>query len=76
MNWIYDRPNYAAMISQVRATAVLSGLGDDLARISPRLAADPIVNPPLTHLGPPGDVGPPRRRDRAAYAALYAAVTG
>ena len=66
MNWIYDRPNYAAMISQVRATAVLSGLNDDLARISPRLAADPIVNPPLRVWARLSMWARPRRGDRAA----------
>jgi spermidine/putrescine transport system substrate-binding protein len=46
MNWIYDRAHYAQLILAVRATVVLSAMTEDLARISPTLAADPLVNPP------------------------------
>jgi spermidine/putrescine transport system substrate-binding protein len=75
MNWIYDRPNYAAMISQVRATAVLSGLEDDLARISRRLVADPIVNPPLHTWARLAVWAPLDAATEQQYATLYGSVT-
>ena len=75
MNWIYDRPNYAAMIAQVRATAVLSDLDDDLARIRPALAADPLVNPPPSTWRRLAVWAPLDPTTEARYAGLYAAVT-
>ena len=75
MNWSYDRPNYAAMIAQVRATAVLSDLDDDLARIHPALAADPIVNPPPAVWRRLAMWAPLDATTEARYAALYASVT-
>jgi spermidine/putrescine transport system substrate-binding protein len=75
MNWIYDRANYAAMIGQVRATAVLSGIGDDLARISPRLAADPIVNPPPRTWARLAVWAPLDATTEQQYATLYGSVT-
>jgi spermidine/putrescine transport system substrate-binding protein len=75
MNWIYDRDNYAAMIDQVRATAVLSDLGDELARISPELATDPLVNPPSTIWSRLAVWAPLDPTTEAQYTALYASVT-
>jgi len=75
MNWIYDRPDYAAMIAQVRATAVLRDLDDDLARIHPSLAADPLVNPPQSTWDRLAIWAPLDATTEARYAALYAAVT-
>ena len=75
MNWIYDRTNYAAMIAQVRATAVLSGLDDDLARVDPRLVADPLVNPPPRTWSRLAVWAPLDPTTEARYAALYGAVT-
>jgi len=75
MNWIYDRPNYAAMIAQVRATAVLRDLEDDLARIHPALAADPLVNPRPATWARLAVWAPLDPTTEARYATQYAAVT-
>ena len=74
MDWIYDRPNYAAMIAQVGATGVLSGLHDDLARVDPAAAANPLIDPP-TQVWARLAVWPPiDPATEAAYTATYLAA--
>ena len=73
MNWIYDRAHYASLIAAVRATVVLSDMNAELARLSPTLAADPLVNPPadvwarlaMWAGSTPRDRGPLRRASTA-----------
>jgi spermidine/putrescine transport system substrate-binding protein len=45
MNWLYEPRRYATLIAGLRATSVQAGLDDELARIDPALAADPVLNP-------------------------------
>jgi spermidine/putrescine transport system substrate-binding protein len=76
MQWIYDPANYAAMIAQVGATAVLADLHDDLARVGGPAAVDPLVDPPESvwaQLSSWPDLDPV---SEAAYAAAYAHAAG
>ena len=75
MNWIYDRRNYAEMITQVRATAVLRDLDDELTEVDPVVAADPLVNPPQSTWDRLSVWAPLDATTEARYSALYAAVT-
>jgi spermidine/putrescine transport system substrate-binding protein len=46
MNFVYDRANYAKLVEAVQYVPVLSDMSDELARIDPTLAEDPMINPP------------------------------
>jgi spermidine/putrescine transport system substrate-binding protein len=76
MNWIYERANYAALIAQVRATSVLSGIEDDLDRIDPTVAADPLVNPAPATMASLAVWAPLDAQQEQRYTTLYAEVTG
>ncbi len=46
MNFVYDRANYAKLVEAVQYVPVLSDMSDELAKINPTLAEDPMINPP------------------------------
>lgn len=46
INYIYDRANYAKLVAYIQYIPVLADMTDDLARIDPALADDPLINPP------------------------------
>ncbi len=46
MDFVYDRANYAKLIDAVQYIPVLSDMSDELAKINPTLAENPMVNPP------------------------------
>jgi spermidine/putrescine transport system substrate-binding protein len=46
MNFVYDRANYAKLVEAVQYVPVLTDMTDELAKIDPTLAEDPMINPP------------------------------
>src|SRR5829696_926176 len=46
MDYVYDRANYAKLIAFVQYVPVLSDMTDELNKIDPDLASNPLVNPP------------------------------
>ncbi|MBY0442491.1 MAG: spermidine/putrescine ABC transporter substrate-binding protein [Mycobacteriaceae bacterium] len=50
INYVYDRANYAKLIAFIRYVPVLSDMTDELNKIDPALAANPLINPPQTTL--------------------------
>ncbi len=46
INYVYDRPNYAKLIAFVQYVPVLSDMTDELNKIDPALANNPLINPP------------------------------
>lgn len=46
INYTYDRTNYAKLVAYIQYIPVLSDMTDELARIDPALANDPLINPP------------------------------
>ncbi len=46
MNFVYDRANYAQLIEYVQYIPVLSDMTDELDKINPDTASNPLVNPP------------------------------
>lgn len=46
INYVYDRPNYAKLVAHVQYVPVLSDMTDELGKIDPALAANPLINPP------------------------------
>ena len=46
INYVYDRPNYAKLIAHTQYVPVLSDMSDELNKIDPKLASNPLINPP------------------------------
>ncbi len=75
IDYVYDRANYAKLIAFVQFVPVLADMTEELQRISPKLAADPLINPPQTTLA--RVAGWPTLTDEQAtqFNDAYAAVT-
>jgi spermidine/putrescine transport system substrate-binding protein len=76
MNYVYDRANYAQLINEVQYVPVLSDMTDELAKLDPEVANNPLINPPaetfaLLHSWP----ALTDEQDEE-YATIYAEVTG
>jgi spermidine/putrescine transport system substrate-binding protein len=50
INFVYDRTNYATLIAETQYVPVLSDMTDDLGKIDPALASNPLINPPVATL--------------------------
>jgi spermidine/putrescine transport system substrate-binding protein len=46
MNYVYDRPNYAQLVNSVQYVPVLSDMTDELTKLDPEVANNPLINPP------------------------------
>ncbi|MDT0488339.1 polyamine ABC transporter substrate-binding protein, partial [Streptomyces doebereineriae] len=46
IDYVYDRANYAKLIAFTQFVPVLSDMTDELAKIDPKLAGNPLINPP------------------------------
>jgi spermidine/putrescine transport system substrate-binding protein len=76
MNYVYDRANYAQLVNEVQYVPVLSDMTDELAKLDPEVANNPLINPPeetfaLLHSWPALT-----DEQDAEYATIYAEVTG
>jgi spermidine/putrescine transport system substrate-binding protein len=76
INYVYDRPNYAKLIAHTQYVPVLSDMGYELNKIDPKLAANPLINPPKETLDKLK--GWPALSDQQTqqFNTAYAAVTG
>ncbi|WP_299562443.1 spermidine/putrescine ABC transporter substrate-binding protein [uncultured Mycolicibacterium sp.] len=45
INYIYDRPNYAKLVVYTQFVPVLSDMTDELAKLDPEVANNPLINP-------------------------------
>lgn len=46
INYVYDRANYAKLVAFVQFVPVLSGMTEELEKIDPAAASNPLINPP------------------------------
>jgi spermidine/putrescine transport system substrate-binding protein len=76
MDYVYDRPNYAQLINYVQFVPVLSDMTDELAKLDPEVAANPLINPSEETLANLYSWPALSDEDDAAYATIYAEVTG
>lgn len=76
INYMYDRANYAKLVSFVQYVPVLSDMEEELAKVDPESAANPLIIPPADVLA--RVEGWPALTDETLqdYNAAYAAVTG
>jgi spermidine/putrescine transport system substrate-binding protein len=76
INYVYERPNYAKLIAFVQYVPVLSDMTDELNKIDPKLASNPLVNPPKETLDKVKGWAALDDQQTQEFNTTYAAVTG
>jgi spermidine/putrescine transport system substrate-binding protein len=76
INYVYDRANYAKLIARTRYVPVLTNMADDLNKIDPKLAANPLINPPQSVLDNVKSWPTLSDQQTQEFNKMYAAVTG
>lgn len=75
INYVYDRANYAKLVAYTQYLPVLTDMGDELGRIDPALASNPLVNPPQELLNRLTQWRPLTDEQGKHFTDAYAAVT-
>ncbi|HPX37465.1 MAG TPA: spermidine/putrescine ABC transporter substrate-binding protein [Mycobacterium sp.] len=76
INYIYDRANYAKLIAATKYVPVLSDMTDELAKIDPELAKNPLINPSPETLAKLKSWAALSDEQMQGFNKAYAAVTG
>ena len=77
INYLYDRANYAKLVVGVQYVPVLSDMTDELNKVDPNTAANPLINPPQATLDKLKSWKAPLSDEQTQeFNTLYAAVTG
>jgi spermidine/putrescine transport system substrate-binding protein len=76
INYVYDRVNYAKLIAHTQYVPVLSDMTDELNKIDPGLASNPLINPPKATLDNLKTWAALTDEQTAEFNKAYAAVTG
>jgi spermidine/putrescine transport system substrate-binding protein len=76
INYIYERPNYAKLVAFTQFVPVLSDMTDELKKVDPETASNPLINPPQEVLDRSKGWAALSDEQTQEYNTLYAAVTG
>jgi spermidine/putrescine transport system substrate-binding protein len=76
INYVYDRANYAKLIAHTQYVPVLSDMTDELNKIDPGLASNPLINPPKSTLDNLKTWAALTDEQTAEFNKAYAEVTG
>jgi spermidine/putrescine transport system substrate-binding protein len=76
MNYVYDRANYAQLVNYVQYVPVLSDMTDELSKLDPAVANNPLINPPKDVLDRLYSWPALSDEQDAEYTTIYAEVTG
>ncbi|MCH9735643.1 MAG: spermidine/putrescine ABC transporter substrate-binding protein [Actinomycetia bacterium] len=76
INYVYDRANYAKLVAFVQFIPVLSEMTEELEKIDPALAANPLINPPQEILERAKAWAALTDEQTREFNTAYAAVTG
>ncbi len=76
INYVYDRPNYAKLIAFVKYVPVLSDMTEELNKIDPALANNPLINPPKEVLDRSKGWALLTDEQVQEYNSAFAAITG
>ncbi|MCP9275991.1 polyamine ABC transporter substrate-binding protein [Mycolicibacterium arenosum] len=76
INYIYDRANYAKLVAFVQYVPVLSDMTDEIAKIDPAVASNPLINPPADMQKNLKSWAALTDEQTQEFNTLYAAVTG
>jgi spermidine/putrescine transport system substrate-binding protein len=75
IDYVYDRRNYAKLVSYSNFVPVLSDMTDELDKINPELWANPLINPPQSVLDNAKSWPALTEEQAREFDSLYAAVT-
>lgn len=76
INYVYDRANYAKLVTFVQFVPVLSGMTEELEKIDPAAASNPLINPPQEILDKAKAWAVLTDEKAQEFNTAYAAVTG
>ncbi|MCH9730394.1 MAG: spermidine/putrescine ABC transporter substrate-binding protein [Actinomycetia bacterium] len=76
INYVYDRANYAKLVAFVQFVPVLSGMTEELEKIDPAAASNPLINPPQEILDRAKAWAMLTDEKAQEFNTAYAAVTG
>ena len=76
INYVYDRANYAKLVAFVQFVPVLSGMTEELEKIDPAAASNPLINPPQEILDKAKAWAVLTDEKAQEFNTAYAAVTG
>jgi len=77
INYVYDRANYAKLIAFVQYVPVLSDMTDELNKVDPKVASNPLINPPADMQAKLKSWKAPLTDEQTQeFNTMYAAVTG
>jgi spermidine/putrescine transport system substrate-binding protein len=76
MNYVYDRANYAKLVNEVQYVPVLSDMTDELAKLDPEVANNPLINPPEETIAKLHGWPALTDEQEGEYTTIYAEVTG
>ena len=76
IDYVYDRANYAQLIASTQFVPVLSDMTEELAKVDPAAAENPLINPTTEVQGNLTSWAPLTDEQTQEFNTLYAAVTG
>lgn len=76
INYVYDRTNYAKLVVFTRYIPVLTDMTDELNKLDPGAASNPLINPPRSLLDRVKQWPPLSDEQAKEFTSAYAAVTG
>ncbi|KUI38447.1 twin-arginine translocation pathway signal protein [Mycobacterium sp. IS-1496] len=76
IDYVYDRANYAKLIAFTQFVPVLSEMTDELNKIDPGVASNPLINPPESTVNNLKSWAALTDEQTQEYNTMYAAVTG
>ena len=76
INYVYERPNYAKLVVHTQYVPVLSDMTDELNKIDPKVASNPLINPPKETLDKVKGWAALTDEQTQEFNTAYAAVTG
>lgn len=76
IDYVYDRVNYAKLVAFTQYVPVLSDMTDELDKIDPKLASNPLINPPQAYVDKLHTWAALTDEQTQQFNTAYAAVTG
>ncbi len=76
INYVYERPNYAKLVVHTQYVPVLSDMTDELTKIDPKVASNPLINPPKETLDKVKGWAALTDEQTQQFNTAYAAITG
>jgi spermidine/putrescine transport system substrate-binding protein len=76
IDYVYDRPNYAKLVAYTQYIPVLTDITEELRKIDPAAASNPLINPPQDVLDKVKQWPPLTDEQVKEFTDAYTAVTG